>query len=758
MFSSSFTTAILTSVFMTMNLISLVSVLLVRSTRVRAIMMAVLVSLSSTSVFAQVSMDLSKPIQAGVYGSAGPNMQPSGGFTSLAGFPRPSTPFGDGTGDQIMFGGEVSAPLANLFGSGFGEPGAFWLGARFGFDVYNTTMTAVEPTTIIKYGKPVEGRFQTTLAARFASYGIEPFVEHYLSALPRLHLRIGAKISRLYTSTFTQSESFLGVDGVTYVGGGSDRTVYQDQIPNVNGTQIAAIAGVAYSFALGKRFAFVPDVSYQLPLTTQVSDQSWSAHFIRIGASLQVTIPTSKRVVRDTVLERDTIIKIDSDITEERVELIRNTVQKRDEETDDTRYEHITVTERYMNRIPKTQPTKVAKIELFISKYNPDSTVSRLDVLRCQETVWNNFQPILNYVFFDSASANLSSRYKQLTKSDAARFALRSDKTQIETYYEVLNIVGSRLKAEPKMGLELVGCVSELEQSKVPNARQLALNRAEVVSRYLQEAWDIEPSRLVVRGGTVPTKASKERTLEGSQENQRVEINSINGDITAPLMFRDTVLEAPITRLRLGVSIEQGATIQSWQISAEQDGKTIFNFRGLGRPEKTIDVDLDPKLLRRLARVEESKIAFTLSVEQKGQGTVRTRTDVPVYLETMSSLATGRRKEVDKYTMILFDFGKDDVSGSNLQLIRLVRSRIDSSARVSIVGSSDLSGDAEYNADLAERRAKKVMEALAIPNAEMKGVISGMTNELNATPEGRFHGRTVRVEVQRAMDQDGEQK
>jgi hypothetical protein len=145
--------------------------------------------------------------------------------------------------------------------------------------------------------------------------------------------------------------------------------------------------------------------------------------------------------------------------------------------------------------------------------------VSRLDVLRCQETVWNNFQPILNYVFFDSASANLSSRYKQLTKSDAARFALRSDKTQIETYYEVLNIVGSRLKAEPKMGLELVGCVSELEQSKVPNARQLALNRAEVVSRYLQEAWDIEPSRLVVRGGTVPTKASKERTLEGSQQH-----------------------------------------------------------------------------------------------------------------------------------------------------------------------------------------------------------------------------------------------
>jgi outer membrane protein OmpA-like peptidoglycan-associated protein len=124
----------------------------------------------------------------------------------------------------------------------------------------------------------------------------------------------------------------------------------------------------------------------------------------------------------------------------------------------------------------------------------------------------------------------------------------------------------------------------------------------------------------------------------------------------------------------------------------------------------------------------------------------------------MSNLSTGRRKEVDKYTMILFDFGKDDVSGSNLQLIRLVRSRIDSSATVSIVGSSDLSGNAEYNAELAERRAKKVMEALAVPNAEMKGVISGMTNELNATPEGRFHGRTVRVQVQRAMDQDGEQK
>jgi outer membrane protein OmpA-like peptidoglycan-associated protein len=735
-----------------------VKLLSVPHTRLRAVAMAAVVWCIGISGAAQVSLDLSKPIQVGVFGSAGPNMQPNGGFTALAGFPRPATPFGAGVGDQIMFGGEVSAPLTNLLGSGFGEPGAYWGGARFGFDVFNTTMKASEPTTILQDGKPVQGSFETTLAARFASYGIEPFIEHYLSALPRVHIRVGAKISRLYTSTFTQLERFQGANGVTYVGGDVSRTVYQDLIPNTNATQIAATAGVAYSVSLGKRFAFVPEVSYQFPLTKLVNDQAWSAHFVRIGASLQVTIPTSKRVIRDTVLERDTIIKIDGDITEEKVELIRNAVQKRDEETEDTRYEHITLTEKYINRIPKTQPTKVAKIELFINRYNPDSTVSRLDALRCQETVWNNFQPILNYVFFDSASASLAGKYKQLTKSDASRFALRSDKTQMETYYEVLNIVGSRMKAEPKMGLELVGCVSELEQSKVPNARQLALNRAENVSRYLQEAWGIEPSRLNVRGGTVPAKASKERTIEGSQENQRVEINSVNGDITAPLMFRDTVLEVPITRLRLGVSIEQGVPIQSWQISAEQEGKSIFSFRGQGRPEKTIDVDLDPKLLRRLARVAESKMTFTLSVEQKGQGTIRTRAYIPVYLETMSNLSTGRRKEVDKYTMILFDFGKDDVSGSNLQLIRLVRSRIDSSATVSIVGSSDLSGNAEYNAELAERRAKKVMEALAVPNAEMKGVISGMTNELNATPEGRFHGRTVRVQVQRAMDQDGEQK
>lgn len=706
---------------------------------------------AATTMVAQSSLDSSYPVQMGVYGVSGTNIQPTSNVFMLSGFPRPMTPFNSGSGDHVMFGGEVSAPMQTLFGVQPSSDGELWGGIRFGFDVFNGNMTATEPTTIIVNGVPTAGVFRTTLASRFAAYSAEPFLNFNPVAVPRLQLRIGAKVANMYTSTFTQTERIEGSSTATFVGSGPERTVYNSSLPNVNRIQMALTGGLGYSFPVGRRFAFIPEVSYQFPVNGLTKDQTWAVHFLRVGASLQVTLPTSKKVIRDTTIQRDTILKFEVGLDREIVELLRRSANRTATDLDNTRYEYVTISERYVNRLPKSRQSNIAKVNLFVNKYTLDSTVVNVKVLRCEEVVWNNFTPILNYVFFDSASSTISGRYRQLMKNDISKFAIQKDLTPLETYYEILNITGSRMRVDNSLTIELNGCVSEKEVATVPDHKALGVQRAEAVARYLQEAWDIPASRIKVRGGSPPQRASRERTHEGVEENQRVEISSTQPDFSAPLMFKDTVNQADVTRLRLDIDIEPGAEIESWSILATQGDKTILGLRGRGAPDKVMEVELDPKQLRRLAKVAESIVTFTLIVDQKGVGDVRVSVDIPVTLVLIQNITLSRRPEIDKYTMMLFDFDKDLISDADMQLVKRARARIDSLSNVTIIGSSDPSGSSEYNLALAERRARRVKDALGIVNAEYRGELLSASDAQSSTPEGRFHGRTVRIIVHRTV-------
>ena len=710
--------------------------------------LAVLI-LFSVGVASQSSLDSSYPVQMGVYGVAGPSVQPTSNFMMLTGFPRPQTPFGSGTGEHVMFGGEVSAPMQTLFGVQPSSDGELWAGIRFGFDVFNSVMTATEPTTIIVGGVPTPGNFVTTLSSRFAQYSAEPFLNFNPVAVPRLQMRIGAKVANMYTSNFTQNERIDGAPGATYVGSGQERLVYNTIIPNVNKLQVAVTGGLGYSFPIGRRFAFIPEISYQFPVTGLMSDQTWMAHFFRIGASLQVTLPTSKRVVRDTSIERDTILKFEVGLEKEIVELLRTSTKKSATDLDNARFEHVVISERYVNRLPKSRQSNAARIKLYVNKIDADSVVTNVTVLRCEEVVWNNFIPLLNYVFFDSASYSLSGRYRQLVKSDIPKFALQNDLTQLETYYELLNIVGLRMKSDSTLTIEVNGCVSTKEQATVSDYKSLGIQRAEAVARYIRDTWDIPSARIKIRGGNLPDRPSRERTHEGIEENQRVEITSERQDFSAPLIFKDTVNQADVARLRLNLDIEPGAIIETWSILATQGDRTIIGLRGRGEPSRIMDVELDPKQLRRLAKVPESVLTFTLVVEQKGVGDIRYSVDVPVTLAMISQLSASRRPEIDRFTMMLFDFDKDVISESDMQLVKRAKERIDTDSRVTIIGSSDLSGSSEYNLALAERRARRVKEAIGIMSAEYRGELLSAAEAEISTPEGRYHGRTVRILVHR---------
>ncbi len=701
-----------------------------------------------SSLRAQVVVDTTNPIQFGVYGHVGKNWMTTGGFSQLAGYDKPFAPFADGTGDVVSFGGEINAPLSSIF-KATTTSAAFHFGIRFGFDVARSTLMASEATTFIQNGTPIPGTIAYTMRTNFSSYGFEPMMEFTPPFFKPLRFHAGMKFAYIYKANFSEDESIINPSGVEYLNGSDGRTVYQAEIPNHTPWLSYGLFGLSYNIKLNKRFALVPEMFYQVPTNNLTHDLHWQASMFRAGVSIRVTLPTSKPVVHDTIVERDTITRAVPDLAAERTELLSQDFRTVVNENDEVRYEFVHRTEKYEHQIQKAKTIETAQLQMAVYRYQPDSTLIVLDSLRCREIIWNDFHPLLNYVFFDFGSSQIIGRYALLRPEDTKKYSMRADETQMETYYNMMNILSKGMILDKTAKLDIVGCVSKKEQQELPNAAQLAKERADAIAAYFENTWGIDRSRISVRAGGVPMKPSNEKSKEGVEENQRVEIYSEHEALLQPVMLRDTMLESAVDRLHIANRIVSQTPILSWKIWGEQEGHVIFSESGEGQPKPYFDVALQRSTMRRLVRKEHSTFTINLSIEQQGKGTIQQKVAIPITVEQIEKLKRQNLlTEVDRFILMLFDFGKDDITAANERIIQFIKNRIDTAAAVSIIGTTDRYGQLAYNLKLSERRANSVSKVLGIADATAFGLGPDTITYDNDLPEGRFHARTVRIEVE----------
>ena len=122
--------------------------------------------------------------------------------------------------------------------------------------------------------------------------------------------------------------------------------------------------------------------------------------------------------------------------------------------------------------------------------------------------------PLRNYVFFDAGSAEIPSRYVALSKDQAGNFkeSQLQDITpvngkgrslrQMTVYYNILNIVGDRMKTYPATTLLLSGA------SASGPAHGKA--RAEAVKFYLVSVFGVDSSRITAEGRDKPRIPSEQ--------------------------------------------------------------------------------------------------------------------------------------------------------------------------------------------------------------------------------------------------------
>ena len=190
------------------------------------------------------------------------------------------------------------------------------------------------------------------------------------------------------------------------------------------------------------------------------------------------------------------------------------------------------------------------------------------------------------------------------------------------------------------------------------------------------------------------------------------------------------------------------SAIAEWSLSATQPEGFPTKFEGNSELNSTIDLNVTKEMK---GSKNASAIEYSFSVkDNEGQSVVK-RGSIPIEQVTIQKKREEKLadKIIDRYSLILFDFDKADFDKRNQSILTFIKKRISPDARISIIGSTDRTGDEEHNTRLAQTRANATAQALGLTaNVENS---KGAQQFSDSTPEGRFYNRTVEILVETAV-------
>ncbi len=408
--------------------------------------------------------------------------------------------------------------------------------------------------------------------------------------------------------------------------------------------------------------------------------------------------------------------------------------------------------------LPIFEGLSTAVFQQYIVTYRfagaPAGTVSiqPSDTLVIEEATAIDISPLLNYVFFETNSAEMPDRYAIFSnQGETADFDPKNLRGSMDKYRQILNIVGKRMRDNPNTRITLVGCNSTAER----NALDLSRSRANEVANYLRYIWGIDKSRMEIQARRLPRHPSNTDVPEGRQENQRVEIHSDSPEILSTVLSTYAEKISSTETIRLMPQIQSEAGIRNWTIDLYGKGDNpVKSISGEGMPRDMYEIRLTPADLEGIAGSDRLVVGFRAENNEGEVFENATASSVKVdFIERQSPAAEKIGEKIfEKYALILFPFDSAEIEGRNRSVISVVGGRIVElpNPRVDIVGHTDTIGTEEYNQNLSERRAGNAYDILASTvsgrtGISHKGVGENQPLYDNALPEGRMMNRTVTV-------------
>jgi outer membrane protein OmpA-like peptidoglycan-associated protein len=370
--------------------------------------------------------------------------------------------------------------------------------------------------------------------------------------------------------------------------------------------------------------------------------------------------------------------------------------------------------------------------------------------------------PLLNSVFFDDGSNEIPARYVILSADNAGNFkeaqlqnVQYEDMTgrsarQLNVYYNVLNILGDRLRTNPNAKLLLSGASG----TNVADGKVMA----EAVKLYLQNTFGINGARIQTEGRIKPVIPSEQpggtkQLMLLRAGDRRVDIQSaspellfeVGGGMMKPVQI--TTLQTDPLAGQVVFKVDSAKTIlKNWSVDVtDEKGMTQhfgpFTDNQEGIPGKTI-----------LGNNSTETFKVVMTGETKAGNLIKKESTVYLVKQDVA-VEKGLRYS------ILFNFDQSKaVAPYSGFLTKLVASSIPDGATVIIHGHTDIIGQEDHNLKLSQQRAQDVQDILqkALISAGKNSVkfeSTGFGEEINHAPfenntaEKRVYNRTVIIDI-----------
>jgi hypothetical protein len=128
-----------------------------------------------------------------------------------------------------------------------------------------------------------------------------------------------------------------------------------------------------------------------------------------------------------------------------------------------------------------------------------------LQKIKIEEYQSRQMKPLLPYLFFDDNSSSIPSKYVVYNNEVQAKefnYNLLLGKNTLQSYYQLLNIIGKRLSETPGTSIKVNGYRSKKGQDA--KNKGISKARADIIRDYFVNIWKIEPNRIKVEYGVLP--------------------------------------------------------------------------------------------------------------------------------------------------------------------------------------------------------------------------------------------------------------
>lgn len=634
----------------------------------------------------------------GLFGAYNLNIH-SSSITNIKGFNSCCPEFKGGFGTGIYFGGLVEYPLDEIM----------QLMLRVSYSSSNGILNEQinMPVFDASTGGSIMGVVENRFDVQFGTIGIEPMFSYTLEENFKAHggFRAGLLVDHHYSHI---EELVSPKDKGTFNNGLQTWNVSYGDLPDPNVFHFGLKAGLSYDLPLNsKKSMFLsPEVFYNLHFTSAMKDQSWMVHQIQLGAAVkfrQGPPPPPPPPPPMAPPLPDMPFPLDPPVLTANISVVE------------------------IDSLGNEQKNFILKIEDFISY---------------------NMRPLLTYIFFDSVSSKIPDKYIKLSPKEKSEFSIAKLQNlgPIETYYQVLNIIGMRMQEYPDAILKITGTNSNSGAEK--GNTDLSMRRAVEIRDYLSNVWKINSERLPIISRNLPEKFTRPDEPGSDSENRRVELTANDPRITEPVFTVDTMRVLSEHNLRFKPIAESTVGIKNWEVKAIFETRDIVTFNDKGNVPKNLDWKLENK---NGSPKTAGNIFYYLSViDSLGQTAVSARNRIPIEQLTIDRKRLERisDKEFEYYSLILFDFGKSDLRTEHAKVVDFIKNRITPNATVYIRGYTDKIGEEDINKKISEKRAKSVANRLKIQNAVVEGIGEEIILYDNNTPEGRYYCRTVQIIIE----------